>query len=137
MESFKKVVADEDRPESTNRVGSHYRMQDIRSHTETNNFVRAYLVNFSLYPCLSKILLLCTFRLTLIACHGYSLLSSTSLDRILWCGFLAVQDSSIGDLVTHSVSESVMFCFSDFREHCRAVIDTCGFSDRETFERLQ
>jgi len=51
--------------------------------------------------------------------------------------FLAVQDSSIGDLVTHSVSESVMFCFSDFREHCRAVIDTCGFSDRETFERLQ
>ena len=41
MESFKKVVADEDRAESTNRVGSHYRMQDIRSHTErhVDNFV--------------------------------------------------------------------------------------------------
>ena len=40
--------------------------------------------------------------------------------------FLAVQDSSIGDLVTHSVSESVSescFDFSDFREHCRAVVD--------------
>ena len=29
--------------------------------------------------------------------------------------FLAVQDSSIGDLVTHSVSESETFDFSDFR----------------------
>ena len=40
--------------------------------------------------------------------------------------FLAVQDSSIGDLVTHSVSESVSescFDFSDFREDCRAVVD--------------
>ena len=62
---------------------------------------------------------------------------SPPITNILGHVFLAVQDSSIGDLVTHSVSESVMFCFSDFREHCRAVIDTCGFSDRETFERLQ
>ena len=54
---------------------------------------------------------------------------------LFWLGnklFLAVQDSSIGDLVTHSLSESVSesgFDFSDFREHCRAVVDTCGFSD--------
>ena len=50
---------------------------------------------------------------------------------LFWLGnklFLAVQDSSIGDLVTHSLSESVSesgFDFSDFREHCRAVVDTC------------
>ena len=42
MESFKKVVADEDQAESTNRVGSHYRMLDIRSHTETDNFGEAF-----------------------------------------------------------------------------------------------
>ena len=35
--------------------------------------------------------------------------------------FLAVQDSSIGDSVTHKLSES-SFDFSDFREHCRAVV---------------
>ena len=40
----------------------------------------------------------------------------------IYRGFLAVQDSSIGDLVTESVSESC-FDFSDFREHCRAVVD--------------
>ena len=48
MESFKKVVADEDRAESTNRVGSHYRMQDIRSHTETDNFGEAFLSELTL-----------------------------------------------------------------------------------------
>ena len=45
---------------------------------------------------------------------------------LFWLGnklFLAVQDSSIGDLVTHSLSESG-FDFSDFSEHCRAVINT-------------
>ena len=48
MESFKKVVADVDRATSTNRVGSHYRMQDIRSHTETDNFGEAFLSELTL-----------------------------------------------------------------------------------------
>ena len=48
MESFKKVVADEDRAESNNRVGSHYRMQDIRSHTETDNFGNVFLSELTL-----------------------------------------------------------------------------------------
>ena len=38
--------------------------------------------------------------------------------------FLAVQDSSIGDLVTQSLINS-SFDFSDLREHYGAVVDTC------------
>ena len=37
--------------------------------------------------------------------------------------FLAVQDSSIGDLVTQSLIQSC-FDFSNFTVHCRAVVDT-------------
>ena len=55
--------------------------------------------------------------------------------------FLAVQDSSIGDLVTHSlthsVSESVRsLLISATSEHYRAVVDTCD-NDNDTTVTLQ
>ena len=81
MESFKKIVADEDRAESTNRVGSHYRMQDIRSHTETDNFGEAFLSELTLW----------TFPCTRASQRSYYYAPSdwhwhcSSLDWTLWC----------------------------------------------------
>ena len=52
---------------------------------------------------------------------------------------LAVQDCSVGDLVTHLVSESLkghvsttaLQCFLNFIKHCRAVVDTYDLSNKD------
>ena len=54
-------------------------------------------------------------------------LRDISFVLLLYLLILAVQDNSNGDIDTDSLSQT--FDFSDFKEHCKAVVDPCDLSD--------